>query len=220
MSDTGAKVPGRWEVPPGLAGHPDRLRWNARYEDGFVASFAAHPLAVRALSMRPPPGPVLDLASGPSGSALLTAAAGRRVTAVDASEVALGLLGEEAERRGLNHLITLVHADLGAWRPRPGGYAFVLCTGYWERAVFAAAADAVAAGGLLGWEAFTADARRTRPGLSAAWCLDPGEPAALLSAEFQVLGQHDLPDGERGTKRNLLARHGRVTRHRNLAAPG
>ncbi len=220
VSDVGARVPSKWEVPPGLAGHPDRLRWNARYEDGFVTSYTAHPLAVRALSMRLPPGPVLDLASGPSGSPLLAAAAGRRVTAVDASEVALGLLGEEAERRGLNDLITLVHADLGAWRPQPRGYAFVLCAGYWERAVFAAATDAVAADGLLGWEAFTADARRTRPGLSAAWCLDPGEPASLLSAEFKVLGQHDLPDDERGTKRSLLARRGGVARHGNLAAPG
>jgi hypothetical protein len=193
-------------IPPELAGQPDRLRWNARYEDGFEASFDPHPLAAAALSRRLPDGPVCDLASGPSGSALLAAAAGRRVTAVDVSEVALGLLGQEAERRGLSDLITVVHADLRAWHPQPGSYALVLGTGYWDREVFAAAAAAVAAGGLIGWEAFTGDARRARPGICADWLLDAGEPAALLPTGFTVLVQHDLPDEQRGAKRRLLAR--------------
>ena len=83
-------------------GHPDRVRWNARYADGFVPSFAPHPLAVRALAMELPDGPVADLACGASGSALLAAARGRQVTAVDVSELALGMLGDEARRRGLD----------------------------------------------------------------------------------------------------------------------
>jgi len=193
-------------VPPELAGQPDRLRWNARYAGGFEASFHPHPLADRALSLRLPGGPVLDLASGPSGSALLAAAAGRRVTVVDVSEVALGLLREEAVRRGLSGLITFVQADLAAWHPPPDRYALVLCTGYWDRTVFPAAADAVAADGLIGWEAFTADARRARPGLCADWVLGPGEPAALLPAGFTVLARRELPDDQRGTRRRLLAR--------------
>ncbi len=199
-------VPGMAQVPAELAGHPDRLRWNARYEDGFGGSFAPHPLAAAALSLNLPDGPVLELASGPSGSALLAAAAGRRVTAVDVSEVALRLLAGEAQRRGTGDLITLVHADLAAWRPPPGRFALVLCSGYWDRAVFAPAADAVAAGGLLGWEALTAAARRTRPGLCAGWCLDPGEPASLLPPGFTVLAQQDPSDDQRGTRRMLLAR--------------
>jgi hypothetical protein len=64
----------------------------------------------------------------------------------------------------------------------------------------------VVAGGVLGWEAFTLDARRARPGLSAAWCLGPGEPAVLLPPGIDVLSQQDLPDDERGTRRRLLAR--------------
>jgi hypothetical protein len=194
------------QVPQELVSHPDRLRWNARYETGFAASFAAHPLMVRALSGWLPDGPVLDLASGPSGSALLAAAAGRQVTAVDAAEVALGLLSREAHCRGLSDLITVVHADLGSWRPQPDSYALVLCTGYWDLAVFTVATTAVLAGGLLAWEAFTADARRARPGLPAQWCLNPGEPASLLAVGYEVLGQRDVPDGERGTKRWMLAR--------------
>jgi SAM-dependent methyltransferase len=160
---------------------------------------------VQALSRALPDGQVLDLASGPSGSALFAAAAGRRVTAVDISDAALGLLAAEAARRGLLGEISLVQADLTAWRPSPSSYAAVLCTGYWDRDLFPAAANAVAEAGLLGWEAFTTDARRARPQLPAAWCLETGEPAALLPASFEILSQHDLPPDQAGAKRRLLA---------------
>jgi SAM-dependent methyltransferase len=188
-----------------LARHPDRVRWNARYEGRNAMSFEPHPVAVRTLSLGLPDGPVADLACGLGGNALLAAAAGRRVSAVDISDVALGMLADEAGRRGLADRITTVQADLGAWRPEPGGYALVLCTGFWDRAVFATAAGAVAAGGVLGWEAFTAEARQARPGLSADWCLEPGEPASLLPAGFEVLDERDLPES---AKRALLVRLG------------
>lgn len=177
---------------PGLEGHPDRLRWNARYGSGFAATFEPHPLAVRALSMRLPAGPVLELACGPSGSALTVAATGRRVTAVDVSEVALGLLAAEARRRQVGDLVELVHADLTVWRPERASYALVLSTGYWDKAVFAAAVTAVAASGLLGWEAFTTAALRAHPRMPEQWCLQPGEPASLLPADFEVLSQQDV----------------------------
>jgi hypothetical protein len=160
---------------------------------------------IQALSRPLPEGQVLELASGPSGSALFAAAAGHRVTAMDISDAALSLLAAEAERRGLLDLITLVHADLTAWRHLPGGCAVVLCTGYWDRDLFPGAANAVAEAGLLGWEAFTTDARRARPHLPAAWCLDTGEPASLLPAPFEILSQHDLPHDQAGAKRRLLA---------------
>jgi len=182
--------------------HPDRLRWNARYAGGRPPSFTPHPLAVRALALDLPDGPLADLACGPSGAALLAAANGRPVTAVDVSDAALQMLGDEAGRRGLGHLITLVHADLSAWRAQSRSYALVLCTGFWEQAVFAAAIEAVADGGLLGWEAFTSGARLARPALPPQWCLGPGEPACLLPPDFTVIDQHDMP----GERRQLLAR--------------
>jgi SAM-dependent methyltransferase len=201
-----------------LAGHPDRVRWDARYA-GSTPSFRPHPLAEQALgSDLPggpvPAGPVADLACGPSGSALLAAAHGRQVTAVDVSAVALDLLGQEARRRGLTGRITLVHTDLASWHPAPAGYSLVLCTGFWDPAVFATAARAVAPGGVLGWEAFTEAARRARPTLNPAWCLGPGEPAALLPGGFTVLTQQDQPGPDHGDRRRLLARRP----HQALAA--
>ena len=198
-----ASDPGQGSPPDG---HPDRLRWNARYAGGFVPSFAPHRLAVRALAMDLPDGPVADLACGASGSALLAAARGRRVTAVDISELALGMLGDEARRRGLEHRVTLIHADLAAWPLRPCSQALVLCTGWWDRAVFVGAAEAVTAGGLIGWEAFTAGAAQARPDLSPDWCLAPEEPASLLSDGFTVLDQQDLPDRQGLIRRQFLAR--------------
>ena len=200
-------------MSPGSAGagpvpgdQPDRVKWNARYAAGFAPSFTPHPLATRSLALDPPAGPVADLACGPSGTALLAAAHGRHVTAVDVSEVALGLLGAEARRRGLGDLITLVHADLSAWQPEPRSYALVLCTGFWVTAVFTAAVGAVAEGGLLAWEAFTAEARLSRPSLPHEWCLAPGEPASLLPPAFTLLDQSDVPGPERALRRQMLAR--------------
>ena len=161
--------------------HADRIRWNAKYGADFAPPFRPHPLAVRALALDLPDGPVADLACGPSGAVLLAAAQGLRVTAVDVSEVALGLLDEEARRRGLAHLITLVHADLSAWVPEPRSYALVLATGYWDATVFASAAAAVTDGGLLVWEALTAEALRRHPDLPPEFCVGPGEPG-LTSA--------------------------------------
>jgi hypothetical protein len=112
----------------------------------------------------------------------------------------------EARRRGLEHLVTLVHADLARWRPAPGSHALILCPGWWERAVFGVAAAAVAPGGLLGWEALTAEARRARPGLPPDWCLGPDEPAALLPAGFTAADQHDVPGHHGLMRRQLLAR--------------
>ena len=129
--------------------HPDRLKWNVKYANGVVPSFTPHPLALRALSMDLPDGLLVELACGPSGAALLAAANGRPVMAVDVSEVALGMLGQKARRHGLDHLITLVQADLLSWQPDARSGALVLCTGFWDSEAFAVAAEAVTPGASL-----------------------------------------------------------------------
>jgi hypothetical protein len=53
----------------------------------------------------------------------------------------------------------------------------------------------------VAWEAFTAEARQSRPSLRPEWCLAPGEPASLLPRDFTL-----LDDRESGLKRQLLAR--------------
>jgi SAM-dependent methyltransferase len=195
-----------WQVPPELADHPDRLRWNQRYGSGFAPDFRPHELAVLALAASPPDGPMLELACGPSGSALLAAEQGRGVTAVDVSEVALRLLAAEARRRRLEQLITVVQADLTTWHPAPWAYSVVLCTGYWDRALFGLAAGLVApAAGLMAWEALTQAARQGHPRLPAEWCLASEEPASLLPTGFEVIRQQDTGP-EPAIRRRMLAR--------------
>jgi SAM-dependent methyltransferase len=193
------------EVPPELADNPDRRRWNERYGSRPEADFRAHELAVLALAASPPAGPMLELACGPSGSALLAAEQGRSVTAVDISEVALRSLVGAARRRRLDGLIAVVQADLTTWQAAPRMNAVVLCTGYWDRAVFAVAVGLVAPGGLIAWEALTQVARRSHPQLPAEWCLDFGEPASLLPPGFGVISQYDIGP-QPATRRRLLAR--------------
>lgn len=193
------------EARPGAASS-DRQRWNARYGGRFAPSFRAHRLAEAALSLPLPAGPVLDLASGPSGTVLLAAATGRPAVAVDVSEVALGLIRREAGARRLSRLVAVVHADLAIWRPRAMSCALVLCTGYWDRDLVPGAAQAVRPGGLLGLEAFTPPARRVRPRMPAEWCLRPGEPSSLLPDGYEILSQEDLPDDGAGQRRRMLAR--------------
>lgn len=196
------------QVPPELADNPDRLRWNERYGGGSAPAFAVHEVAVLALSARLPDGPVLELACGPSGSALLAAERGRSVTVVDVSEVALGLLAAEAQRRHLGQLISVVQADLLTWQPPARQYALVLCTGYWDGTVFAVAAGLVVQGGVIGWQALTQAARQAHPHLPAEWCVGPGEPACLLPTGFEVISQRDVGP-EPAVRRRLLARRTR-----------
>lgn len=204
---------------PGMLG--DRQRWNARYGGGFIASFHVHPIAELALSLPLPDGPMLELASGPSGAVLLAAATGRPSVAVDVSDVALGLLAGEAARRRVAGPMAAVRADLTTWRPRPESCALVLCTGYWDRDLFPGAARAVRSGGLLGWEAFTMDALVVRPGMPSQWCLGNGEPASLLPREYEVLSQEEVPDSGSGARRRMLARRiGTASSARDAAGRG
>jgi SAM-dependent methyltransferase len=189
---------------PHLDQHPDRLRWNARFVKA-QPRFEPHPLVGAVLAQGLPPGPVLELACGLSGSALALAAAGREVWAVDIADVALEGLGKEAERRGLGGRLRLFQADLLAWSPPEQRFALVLVTRYWERAVFLRALNAVAEGGLLAWEAFTLAEQTYRSTFRSEWCLGAGEPATLTGSGFLVLDQNDQDDGQSATRR-LIAR--------------
>lgn len=185
------------------AAHAERDKWNAKYQ-GMQPDFHPHPLVARALAHGVGPGPVLELACGPSGNALALLALGREVVGVDVSDVALELLDREAQRRGLESGLTLVHADLKNFAPQ-GTFALVLCTRYWERAPFVAACLAVAPGALLAWHAFTLEEQRYRPGFRSDWCLGAGEPESHLPAGFRRVETTDTYDGSSAT-RTFIAR--------------
>lgn len=179
----------------------DRQRWNERYR-ATAPSFAPHPLVAAAVAAGLPDGPVLELACGRSGSALALARAGRTVTAVDVSDVALDQLAAEATRRGLGERVRCVRADVATYTPEPGAYALVIATLFWDADVFARAGAAVAPGGLLVWEALAAGPAEAPPG---PFRVRHGDLAAALAQCFAVLTE-ERHDAGRHASTRLLAR--------------
>jgi tellurite methyltransferase len=148
------------------------------------ASFVTEMLALL------PRGPALDLACGTGRHALLLAAGGRHVTAVDGSAAALDILEQRAReshrlaRRTSNIHdaaesragIDLVEADLEhATLPR-GLFAVILCVHYLQRSLFPQIEAALAHGGMLLFETFTRAQLEFDGGLkSPEYLLDCGE---------------------------------------------
>jgi 2-polyprenyl-3-methyl-5-hydroxy-6-metoxy-1,4-benzoquinol methylase len=173
-----------------------RAKWNDRFR-AATPDFAPHPI----LSALPALGDTaLELACGPSGTALALAAAGVRVTAIDVSDVAIAQLTAEAARRHLQIDARVDDLERDHWEA-PGTYALVLATRYWDPRVFRAAARVVAVNGVLAWETFTLAEQQRRPTFSARFCLGDLEPASLLNDQFTILSvtEHD-------TTRRLIAR--------------
>jgi len=186
-----------------LARHPDRLHWNERYGAGFTPLVHAASAGGRGTGLGPAgragrrPWP-----AGPSGSALLAAAQGRPVTAVDVSEVALGLPrpGSPAPRAGSPD-------HPGPRRPRRlasgarAATALVLATGFWNPGVFPPRPcgrwprAACSPGRRSPWAA-----RQARPTLPTEWW--PGPRGAshncLLPDGMSVASQEDVPGAQRG----------------------
>lgn len=176
--------------------HPDRVRWNARYET-TSPDFAPHPFVAEAFHAGVPDGRVLELACGRSGTALALAEAGRGVVAVDVSDLALDQLAAEARRRGVR--VECVHADATTYIPQ-GEYALVVAIRYWDADVFTRACEAVAPGGLVQWEALAdPDGGRFR--------VRPGELSARLPAGFEVLSEETTAGTSRLTARRVSRRH-------------
>jgi rhodanese-related sulfurtransferase len=135
-------------------------------------------------------GHALDVACGRGRHALLLAAAGFQVRAIDRDAVAVGTLQAAAERLSLS-----VHAealDLESGTPELGtaAYALVVVFHYLHRPLFPALVAAVAPGGLLLYETFTVDqARRGRP-TNPAFLLEHGELRRLV-APLTVVRERD-----------------------------
>lgn len=172
----------------GAAGAPQPRRLERAIRTRGFGARAVCPgaLARRCPQSRRSGGPVLELASGRSGTALALAAHGRQVTAIDVSDVALLQLDSEAVRRGVADRLNLVQADLGCWEPGETRFALVLSRLFWDAAIFHRACEAVMPGGVLAWESLALSGAEAGTA-SAKRRVKPGEPACLLPADFTVV---------------------------------
>ncbi len=186
--------------------HPDLLKWNRKYA-GQRSSFLPHPMVHRLPLSDLPSGGILELAGGPSGSALaLAEQTGRSICVTDISDMGLKQLHEEAEVRNLARLIQCLQVDLSVWSPVAQQFALVFGLRYWDSDLFVRACEAVLPGGYIAWETFSLAEQTYRPRFRTEWCLLDGEPASLLPEGFVIVSEEELDNGEAATRRLIAQR--------------
>lgn len=170
--------------------------WNERYQRGEHCQTSPHPLLERVARLRPA-GRALDLACGLGRHALLLAAHGWRVTAVDSSVVALDLLHTKAKEQGLQVDTQLANLERHEFLISPDEYALIVTTCYLQRDLFPAIRAGVQPGGLFaGVIALEDDDPDVKP-MNPAFLLEAGELRAQF-ADWELL--HDLERKEKGRR--------------------
>jgi SAM-dependent methyltransferase len=146
--------------------------WDQHFADPAYVNSTADPLLIQAADMLPP-GRALDLACGPGRHALYLARLGWRVTAVDSSAVAIGLL--RAQSAGLAINTHLADLERGEFAIVPDSYELICDFLYLQRNLFPQIREAVHPGGI-----FAGAIHLVQEGCTASPCnpdflLQPGE---------------------------------------------
>jgi rhodanese-related sulfurtransferase len=140
-------------------------------------------------------GRALDVACGRGRHALLLAAAGFEVHAVDLDEAALASL--DATARGVGLPVTVEQVDLETGRADLGAraYALVAVFHYLHRPLFPALVAAMAPGALLLYETFTVDQAALGHPKNPAFLLEHGELQRLVSPLEVVRARDGVYEG-------------------------
>jgi len=150
--------------------------WDRHYADAARAAAlrddAPDPLLVQVAEMAPP-GDALDLACGTGRHAIYLASLGWRVTAVDSSAVAIGLVRERAG--GLPVEARTADLESGQFPIAPAAYDLICDFHYLHRALFPQIREGVRPGGLFVAAIHLVDANATGGPHNPAFLLAPGE---------------------------------------------
>jgi SAM-dependent methyltransferase len=184
--------------------------WDARHREAAQNALAEPASIVSEWLPLLPLGPVLDLACGIGRHALLLAARGQSVTAVDWSGTALDIL-ENRARRAKFHVtrvdaaaigesrtrgIRLVQANLEELRLPEAAFSLILCLQYLQRSLSPQMARALRPGGMLLFETFTRAQLSYSDGPhNPAYLLEPGE-LRMAFPELHVLFYRELNAGQ------------------------
>jgi len=172
-----------------------RSRWEEKYAArGAAAPAPPSPFVTRHLPILPP-GTALDLASGDGRHALLLAANGYRVEAIDFA--AHGLRRARAAAQGAGLRIDFVQADLESYPLPRQRYDVVLNLHYLQRSLWPAIKHALRPAGVVMAEIFLIDQREHGHPRNPAFLLDRGELRAAF-ADFDILHEEEglLPRGK------------------------
>lgn len=158
--------------------------WNGPRDYSPATSFGHHGPSswlVENADLLAPDGIVLDLACGRGRHALLLAAAGFRVRAIDRDSAKIDVLKRTAEKLGLTLETNLEDVELDGANLGSAAYDAVLVIRYLHRPLFPALIRALRPGGILLYETFTvAQARRGKP-TNPNYLLAPGELPRLVA---------------------------------------
>ena len=163
--------------------------WDRDYSEAANAEEAPDPLLVE-VAERSRPGDALDLASGPGRNAIYLASLGWRVTAVDRSPVALGIL----RRRAAGLAVSALAADLenGAFAIEPARYDLICNFRYLYRPLFPQIRQGVRPGGSFVAAIALVDAAARSGPHNPAFLLDPGELRHEF-ADWKILFYSEAP---------------------------
>lgn len=120
--------------------------WDQHYADPDHIDLTADPLLIQAAEQLPP-GRALDIACGPGRHALYLAGLGWRVTAVDSSVTAIGLLRMHAGRAPIE--TRLANLERGEFTIAPNQYQLICDFHYLQRDLFPQIREGVHPGGVF-----------------------------------------------------------------------
>jgi tellurite methyltransferase len=197
--------------------------WDAKHRLAAEAPRSEPASIVRELLPLLPAGPALDIACGTGRHALLLAARGQHVTAVDLSSVALDVL--EARARSMHARVRRSESFRVAGRPLHGGlelmqadlertelpercYDLIVCVQFLQRALFRQMVRALRPNGVLLFETFTRAQLEFAGGpRNPAYLLETGELREAFP-ELCVLFYRELRAGQ-GIASLLAKKQGR-----------
>jgi SAM-dependent methyltransferase len=151
--------------------------WNQHYADPANVDLAADPLLIQAVEFLPP-GRALDLACGPGRHALYLARLGWRVTAVDCSPVAIGLL--RAQKAGLSIDEHLADLERGEFAIAPNTYRLICDFHYLQRDLFPRIREGIHPGGVFAGAIHLFDETCPATPHNPDFLLHPGELRSLF----------------------------------------
>lgn len=187
----------------------DRQKWNARYAQGAYLERTQPNALLQRWLPQVPVGRALDIACGAGRNALLLAAAGFRVDALDISREALARAARLAAERHLE--VNWLEWDLDAGLPDTGSYDLIIMFRYVNMPVLETLQDRLLPGGfLIVEEHLVTDADVIGP-REARFRVGPGALVAA-AADLEIRFSEEVlvadPDGRPVALARLVAQRG------------
>jgi SAM-dependent methyltransferase len=167
----------------------DRRRWEAKHRDAEFLG-APSPFLEGVLPFLPR-GRALDVASGIGTNALLLAAEGFQVEALDWSVEGLRKLLAAARLRGVD--VRAVACDVTRVPLPRARYALVVSVRFLDRTLWPSLVAALKPGGALLIETYTRRYLERRPDFPIELCLEEGELLSAFAASLRVALYRELP---------------------------